>query len=265
MGSLVELNRSEKIVYEKALGLPFRFFFRMSPWGLLRILQDQAILSTHLVKVLKNKQVKPYTPAVEEKLYGAFNYIFGSVGFWTGYDDYGKVIVEIDPAVIEKRGWFTRRSGWRVINKERAAAGITGNTNYLEPSIEEKARKAYVNMSFSGEDYQKAIALRLISNLRKMNPAVLESFVKADEKKMIKLMKKHRIGFLEGKILGSMNLCDIDQVSLPELEDQKLEKNIRKLGMKTGVRINSLKMANEKVLPESGDCLEFRCADIFRQ
>ncbi len=109
------LTPAEIRIFERVRALEPSYSFRMTGGRLRRVLQDGVILSTDQVSKLKGAPVRPYTPKVEDDLYGAYDYTFGAVGFGRGDDEYGEVRVVLRPQAVQARSFATYRSGWRAL------------------------------------------------------------------------------------------------------------------------------------------------------
>lgn len=237
MAELGPLSLAEQGIFDKIRALPIGFSSRLTPWRLLRVLQDGALLSTARVRDLKNIAVKPYTPQIEEDLYGAFDYIFGTVGLWKGSKEYGGVILEISPRAWKRRSFATRRSGWRAIEQAREEAGLPQGADDLEPQIASRARRIFGEMVFLPIAYGEAMAVRAIQWLRE-NPSRVRDFVSAKGETLERLVLECRLGYLEGKIMGSMNLSDIEEAVLPADLEPDLAAEIETLARKNGIKVS---------------------------
>lgn len=241
------MTLEELRIFNKIKTLEIGFSFRLTSWRFLRILQDRAILTTAQVRDLKKAAIKPFTPEIEEELYGAYDYIFGTIGLWKGSENYGEVVLRIRPSAWKRRSFATRRSGWRAIEDARERAGLPTDGNLLEPEIADEARRLFGDMVFLPLAYGEAIAIRVIGWLRE-NPSKLEAFDSADGEALERLILDNRLGYLEGKIQGSMNLSDIEEAILPPDAEPEVSAEIEALARENGIRINRIEKQTTKVL-----------------
>ena len=212
-----EMTPDEKILFDRFCNLTPNYSFRMTPSRLYRILEDGAILSTAMVSRLKNVKVKPYTPEIEDKMYEAFDYTFGSLSFGKGIDEYGEVNIEIKPEVWKTRSWASYRSGWRALVK---TASQTGNNSYdfdnAAPELFRKTMEKFSEWLVVPEDYSQSMSCWAIKQLRKKDPSIMKELLNSSDEELPDLIHKHDLMYLEGKIKGSLNLEDIKQVAIPE-------------------------------------------------
>jgi hypothetical protein len=186
------------------------------------------------VKDIKGADVKPFTPAIEDKMYGAFDYTFGSVSFHDGDPQYGDMVIKIKPDIWKNRSWATYRSGWRAIAS--AAKDLKSNEydyNDAKPELMEKATQKFSTWIVAPKDYMKSMAAYAVRFMRTQDPALLQSYLKADDNQMKKLMSGYdtEIGFLEGKIKGALNPQDIQEVIVPRNCPEETLKRLETAGI----------------------------------
>ncbi|MBI2266480.1 MAG: hypothetical protein HYU64_15170 [Armatimonadetes bacterium] len=117
MAEMVDMTSEERTLFERLCRLTPTYTFRMTTGRLAWGLEDGALLSTGQVARFKNADVLPITPGVEDKMYGAYEYTFGTIGFGDGDSLYGKAEVKIRPEAWRNRSWATYASGWAALHK----------------------------------------------------------------------------------------------------------------------------------------------------
>ncbi|MCE1247599.1 MAG: hypothetical protein LWY06_13225 [Firmicutes bacterium] len=236
MNSLGKMTPDEQLLFDRISALEPDYSFRMTPARLERVLDDGVILSTRQVKDIKGAEVKPFTPAIEDKMYDAFDYTYGSVAFHNGDPQYGGVVVKIKPEIWKNRSWATYRSGWRaVVGAGKELNSKDYDFDKASPEITKKAMEKMGTWVVTPEDYMKSMAAFTVKYLRNQDPALIQAFLKADNEQMKMLFAGNKdIGFLEGKIKGSMNLEDIQEVIIPQDCPQEVITKLRQKGIPIG-------------------------------
>ena len=215
-GWVGEMTPDEARLFQRLEAKVPSYSFRMTPARLGRVLHDGVILSTAQVASLKGAPVQPYTPRVEEELYGAYDYTFGAVGFGRGSDQYGEVRVVLRPETVRARSWATYRSGWQALRSAaRENPGTRLDYDSADPALLEAGRKRFSQWVVAPEHYSRSMALFAVEQVRQKGPEVLAELLEAPEERLPELLERHGVGFLEGRIRGSLNLEDVAWVELP--------------------------------------------------
>ena len=210
------MTASETQLYQRLLAMQPSYSFRMSSARLGRVLDDGVVLSTAQVSALKGAPVKPYTPQVEDDLYGAYDYTFGAVGFGRGGEQYGEIRVVLRPETVSARSFATYRSGWQALEStKRDMAGGALSYAAADPALLQAARERFARWVVAPSQYSKSMALFAVEQVRRKGPEVLSELLAASDDALPALLDKHGIGFLEGKIRGSLNLEDVAWVEIP--------------------------------------------------
>ncbi|MCD4783221.1 MAG: hypothetical protein K8T10_05235 [Candidatus Eremiobacteraeota bacterium] len=232
MNKIGQMTPDEKVLFDRITGLLPKYSFRMKTNRLARILEDGAILSTAQVARLKNVEVSPYTPKVEDEMYGAFEYTFGEIGFGDGNPEYGEVEVRIKPETLQARSWATYRSGWRALkimsNKMR---GKSLSYDSADPALMKKARERFGEWVVVPKDYRRSMAAWAIRQVRKKDPAIKQELLDSPIDKLPEFLNKYDLAYLEGKIKGSLNIGDIEQVIIPSDCPRELLMKLEELGI----------------------------------
>ncbi len=228
MAELGALSPDEQALYDRVQALAPSYSFRMTPARLARLAEDGAILSTHQVATLKGSPVSPYTPKLEDDLYGAFDYTFGAIGFSDGDPRYGEVLLRLRPEVWQARSWASKRSGWEAERRLTLWKQAT-------PS-EDELREHFSTWIVAPEHYRPWIATQAVWAFREGDDALKDAFRAApDDASLAALMNAQNLGYLEGKIRGSLNLCDIESVSVPQGTPEDVIGRLRAQGVSVTV------------------------------
>lgn len=249
------LSPEEKGVLERVRALEPSYSFRVSQARLSRLVEDGVILSTAQVADIKKMPVSPYTPDLEQKMYGAFDYTFGAISFNDGDERYGDVILRLRPEVVEARSWATRKSGWRAdkeLRRSDAKAALKASAeedpkvlaDFATATVEGKTDSEYLSRArdlfaawvVAPDQYVDMIATQALWRFREGSPELRAEFLGAQGEDLARLLGERQIAYLEGKIKGSLNLVDLASVSLPSNASPDLVEKLNALGVETELR-----------------------------
>ena len=194
---------------------PPSFSVRMSTSRAAAVLADGDLLSTALVSALKGAPVKPFTPSYEENDYGAYDYIFGTLSYWDGPEKYGPAVLRLSPETWRGRAWATRRSAMRALAVEAEKAGKTPEEAQRDPALVKAADALFASWIVVPRDLPRALAAQVVSELRELPPGAFAAFSEAAAAEIPGLIKKFDVGWLEGKIRGSVRAGEIVLVKVP--------------------------------------------------
>lgn len=225
------MTPEETRLFERVRGVEPSYSFRMTGSRLRRVLEDGVILSTAQVSTLKGAPVKPYTPQVEEDLYGAFDYTFGAVGVGRGNDEYGEVRVVLRPETVQARSHATYRSGWRaLVSAQKEQPGSHLDFDSASPGLMEAARRRFADWVVTPEHYRESMALFAVEEARR-EPEVMRDLLAASDAELPATMARHGLGYLEGRIRGSLNLEDVAYLEIPKGAPEDLVQRARQRGL----------------------------------
>lgn len=218
--TLGQLSKEEK----KLLGrfkteLVPGFYIRVTEERAQRILNDGVFLSAGTAASIKNAPIYPTTPPVEDQMYGAYDHVFGGIGFNTGRERYGSVIFKVRPDAWQGKSWGSEYSAFRVYDQElRKLARKAESKDTIQDEAElKKIRQAFSKIIFTPDEYLDAIALRTLVDLRGLGKDVSQRFYDAKYRAdLIQIMNEFDLGYIEGKIEYSLNLEDIEEVLVPK-------------------------------------------------
>ncbi len=217
--ALEPLRPGEKELLEKLrkffAARPPSFSVRMSTARAAAVLGDGDFLSTALVSALKGSAVAPFTPSFEERDYGAYGYIFGTLSYWDGPEKYGPAVLRLKPEAWRGRAWATRRSAMRALAIEAEKAGTSVEEAQRDPALVKAADALFASWIVVPRDLPRALAAQVVSELRELPPAAFEAFAAARDAELPGLIKKFDVGWLEGKVRGSVRAEEIGLVKAP--------------------------------------------------
>ncbi|MDD2805058.1 MAG: hypothetical protein PHV33_05850 [Elusimicrobiales bacterium] len=231
---LSPFSGAEKRLIRKLSGFfrasPPAFSVRMSRARAERVLEDGAFLSTALVEGLKGSAVKPFTPDYEQRSYGALSYIFGTLSYWDGPEKYGDTVLRIREKTWRRRAWATRRSGMRALALTAEKRGLTLEAAEKDPSAVAEAEELFFSWIVTPEDLPGALALQVVGELRALPRAALAEFLRCSPAEIPGLIKKHDVGWLEGRLWEAAFPEDIDLLKATAPVPEALERAAKALG-----------------------------------
>ena len=211
---------------------PPAFSVRMSRARAARVLEDEAFLSTELVTQLKGTPVTPFTPDYEQRSYRALRYIFGTLSYWDGPEKYGDTVLRLKESAWRRRAWATRRSAMRALAITAERKGVGVETAAADPALAAEAEELFNSWIVAPEQLPRALALQVAGELRALPPGVLGEFLSAEDKELPWLIKKHDVGWLEGRLWEAARVEDIDYVKTPAPAAQEIARPAARLGIK---------------------------------
>ena len=165
------------------------------------MLTDGALFSTKLVDTAGGK-ISPYTPELEDEMFGAFDYVFAEYSTTGGDDRYGDVTVILHPEEVLPLSWGSRGSGWRVANSNK---GGTIETH----------RHAFLKEVFHPLHYSEAIGLEAVRRWRELPLEKRAALKDAPKGAWPDLLSDAGFGKLELKMKTSVLLQAVKSVRLP--------------------------------------------------
>lgn len=210
---------------------PPAFSVRMSAARAARVLGDQAFLSTALVSSLKGDAVTPFTPNYEQRSFGAWGYIFGTLSYWDGPEKYGDTVLRLKPEVWQRRAWATRRSSMRALALTAEKAGLSVEKAQQDPGLAKEADGLFASWIVTPANLPRALALQIIGELRGRQEAFAE-FSAAAPGELPALIARHDVGWLEGKLRGSAQVEDIELIKTKGAAPAAIAAPAARLGIK---------------------------------
>ncbi len=228
-----EVGEAERGLFERLLELKPHYSFRMTEARLQRVLEDGALLSTGQVSRLLERPVSPYTPGVEDQMFGAYEHTFGALGFGQGDERYGPVVVRLRSEVWKARSWASFASGWKALSR---VSEEPLEYDRATPELLAAARERFSQWVTTPPDYSATVAAGIVSHLGKLPPEARDELLQASPEELPDVLVKHRLWYLEAKIHGALNLEDIEQVSVEPGFPESLRELCRQRGIAVEVR-----------------------------
>jgi len=199
--TLGSFSAEEQEILRRFHTLPFRIVIRMSPGRLYWTLKDGALFSTGLLRAL-GQETTPFTPDLENDMFGAFDYVFASYAKDLGQRMYGDVVLLLKPEEVLPRSWATRVSGWRVA-EQQGGRGLG------------EQKKAFIREIFHPDHFREAIDLQTVIRLRSMARSEREKLLARPTVTWPHLFYELDFGRLELKIKSHVLCREIERVLLP--------------------------------------------------
>lgn len=195
------ITAEEREVVERLFSLPFRVTVRMSPGRLQWMLKDGALFSTGLVRSLGGA-TEPFTPQLEDDMFGAFDYVFAEYSTALGQSRYGDVAVVLRRDEILPRSWGSRASGWRVAGYDRGATLATHRRNFLKEVLHP-------------DHFREAMALQAVNRWRRLSAEERGELLALPTSSWPSRLYDLGFGKLELKLKSYVLLRDVERVLLP--------------------------------------------------
>lgn len=212
---------------------PPSFSVRMSTARAANVLQDEALLSTGLVTALKGEETNPFTPGYEQRSYGAYDYIFGTLSYWDGPEKYGPAVLRLRQKTWQRRAWATRRSAMRALAIEAERRGLTMQEAEASAAAVKSAEALFASWIVVPRDLPRALALQVAGELRGLPAGALADFLKARVRDIPALIERYDVGWLEGKIRGAAQPEDIELIKAQPPLPEGIAGPAARLGIKT--------------------------------
>ncbi len=216
---LKPLSSDEKKLFTKMnRELSPQLFIRVTENRLKKILDDHVFLSSGMVNEIKGEKTFPTTPSAEHQIFGAYDYVFGSFGFITGQDRYGKVAIKVRPDVWKRRSWGSESSAFHVYSRVFKKLGrVPESQEFIKNEEELKlVQSEFKKTVFIPKDYLEALYFRVLSQLRERDPAQRKTLLESTPEDLPQRMRGFDLGYLEAKIEYSLNLEDIEEILMPD-------------------------------------------------
>ncbi|GEM_PF-3190710 len=206
-------RREEKLIKRMRRRPPY-LVTRVKFDKLRSILSGGALLSPSrawLGGVLKEK---PFTPPIEDSLFGGHSCVFSSYGPYAGRERYGEVIFRLDLRRLEKRTWGSRASGWHFLESVRDVDPASRDS-VLPDEI-----AAFADTVFAGRDLPRVFPLMTVAFLRARTAAERDRLYAEltrleDGPAFYALIDSERLGYLEVKTDSAIPLSAAGDIEVP--------------------------------------------------
>ncbi|MBT3783397.1 hypothetical protein HOF92_00395 [bacterium] len=187
-----------------------RVFIRMSLGRLYHGLKNGAVYSTALVKAL-GFPVKPFTPELEHKVFGAWDYIFAEYSTGVGWRRYGDVVVFLKESGVLPRSFATKASGYRLTKSQQS----------LPPKAQ---RKSFTKEVFAPGHYREAVDLMSLARQRKIDYHSKQESLAEPSDQRLAAEKELDLMYMELKFRDYILIDDFHSVWIPhETETEIIE------------------------------------------
>jgi len=111
-------------------------------------------------------------------------------------------------------------------------AGAAIEKAALDPELTKEADRLFASWITVPADLPRALALQVAGELRGLPPEVSREFLEAPGKDLPGLIKKHDVGWLEGKLRESAQVEDIEFIKTPGPAPAAISGPAARLGIK---------------------------------
>lgn len=210
--ALKPFDASETLILKKLSRLTPPVIHRLPFERLQSVLRNGGLISP---KEGDRKSVimeKPFTPGLEDHLFGGHDCVFISIGPVHGRTSYGNIVFRFKPNVL--KGWATPSSGWSFMKNKRQ----------VRPEAEGKAspedRIYFLQTLMTDEAWSRFFPLAVVSFLRNKSEnermALSREILAQDSPHAIwNLIDSQKLGYLEGKVARQISLEDVESIDIP--------------------------------------------------
>lgn len=211
---LKPFSRREEQLIKRMRRRPPYLVTRVKFDKLRSILSGGALLSPSRAWLSGALKEKPFTPPIEDSLFGGHSCVFSSYGPYSGRERYGEVIFRLDLRRLEKRTWGSRASGWHFLESVRAV-DPDSRDSVLPDEV-----AAFADTVFSGRDLPRVFPLMTVAFLRARTAAerdrlYAELLRLKDGPAFYALIDSERLGYLEVKTDSSVPLPAALDIEVP--------------------------------------------------
>ncbi len=209
-----QLSAIEERLLTRFIKLPRRTLTRMTPGRLWWMLKEQSLLSTfQVVSQDPSYKVRPYTPDIENQLFGAYDYIFAhyTVG-WGDPKKYGSVAITIKESVVWQRSWATPHSVWRVLKNQDGDFAV--------------AQRAFADRILVPPDYSESLKLRMIDLMKQWPESFKVELLTVPDSEFVVQMQKWALDPIELKYKSYLDMDEIESIVLPPAVTNELRKMV---------------------------------------
>ncbi|OFZ74045.1 MAG: hypothetical protein A3K03_13105 [Bdellovibrionales bacterium RIFOXYD1_FULL_44_7] len=210
--ALGNLQPDEEALLEKILNSPLYITHRL-PLGRLRsLLASGAILSPREAKKIAVQIDEPFTPLLEDFLFGGHDCVFAAVGPPNGRERYGEVLIRFNPDSTTYP-WATLFSGWSFIKKLR------NEEAYLDKQASFDHKLHYSHLMIARKHWKPYFGFMIIALLRKLEPTERSSATKVlleqTDRDFWQMIDNKQFGYLEAKYPSRVELIEIESIEVP--------------------------------------------------
>ncbi len=205
---LEPFSKKEKKLMRRMTRRPPYLVTRVSFDKFRSILSGGELLSPGRAYASGALKEKPFTPPIEDSLFGGHSCVFASYGPYSGRERYGDVVFRLDLRKLAARTWGTRASGWHFLESGRGVNPRTRETASLDEI------SAFSDTVFAGRDLPEVFPLATVAFLR-ARPAgerdrLAGELLRLEEgPAFYALIDEERLGYLEVKIDSSVPLSEV--------------------------------------------------------
>ena len=211
---LEPFNESELKLLKKAAKWPPYLVTRVQSGKLRPISAAGALLSSGAALAAGLLKEAPFTPLVENSLFGGHSCVSASYGPREGRVRYGDTLLLLDPSALGGELWASFSSGWHLLKNGR----IEELNNDTRPEQDDVL--AFSHTAFAGPDLPEIFRLMTIALLRGRSPEerlrlTAELLALPDAVSFCEFVDAERLGYMEAKIDSSAALSGVKAIEFP--------------------------------------------------
>ena len=157
---------------------------------------------------------KPFTPVMEDKLFGGHNCVFASLGPPQGRKRYGDVLFRLDIKALKNKTWGSFSSGYYFLKTYRL------KEMKEEVKVSKDDMAGFSSTVFSGRYLDDLYPLIIMNFLRSFPKDKADKLSKEllnikDRRSFYSFVDLNRLGYIEAKIADSAVLNSISAIEVP--------------------------------------------------
>lgn len=211
--ALGPLDSLEQEILAKAAAMQPALVSRVAFDKLGPIMQAGALVSPNGLKARGLKAAAPFTPEMENSLYGAYSCVFASYGPPDGRKRYGDVVIRLREPDLRANYWVTFSSGWYWVKSRRGEVRA-------DMKLTDAERLGYAATAFTGADAAEAFRYSVIAYLRGLSfdernrvGALLRDA--PDARTFYSVCESEEVGYFEAKIDDAVPSSAIESIEVP--------------------------------------------------
>jgi hypothetical protein len=209
--TLAPFSEAEIQIMRHLQGRQAKLIHRIPAEKFLGLLDSEALLSPREAEKQYGLKLPPFTPLLEDQLFGGHHCVFATAGPPDGRPRYGDVKITIKNNTGQFV-WASPSSGWFF------ATVVHGNVNPFTPDFGDQLR--FSHQVIVEEDFVRYFQFMTLIHLRsreatertKLSEKLLAT---ADTDQLYQFIDEEKLGYLEAKFFGFVPFSQLESIEVP--------------------------------------------------